>query len=291
MASAAELEWWDKYADVMAEQWFLTPDLNKLIRTEYEEDYKAYLRKDGGRLLEIGCGTGWIGMNFSALGMQVDGTDFSEEQLAIARRLAAEKGLDTIEFFQRDLVNDELNGRFEKYDAVLINAVLHHLSREEYQTVLRNCARILDDGGRIYIYEPINPGDSSAGRALVYPVEFMFRAFLYVINRGKFLQKQHFLDAAATGYTGTSPDEGPIPIETITGPLREEGLTIAEERPYHGHNLGCSMNLMRLKPRYLKLFYPMAYVFNLTDRLLFKTAGWRNYGNNRSVMCAIKAVK
>lgn len=43
MASKEELEWWNKFADVMAEQWMLMPRLNAMIRSEYENDYADYL--------------------------------------------------------------------------------------------------------------------------------------------------------------------------------------------------------------------------------------------------------
>src|SRR5882724_5221713 len=122
MASPEELEWWNQFADVMAEQWMLTPEMNAMIRTDYEKDYAEYLFRPGGRFLEIGCGTGWIGQKFAARGMRVDGLDFSDGQLDIARRLAAQKGLDDVAYFRRDLVNEPLAGRFEQYDAVLVNA-------------------------------------------------------------------------------------------------------------------------------------------------------------------------
>lgn len=290
MASQAELEWWDNFADVMAEQWFLTPSLNKLLRKAYEDDYKAFLFKPGGRLLEIGCGTGWIGMNFAEMGMEVDGTDFSEEQLVIARRLAEEKGLSTIQFFQRDLVNDPVEGRFEAYDGVLINAVLHHLSVEEYQAVLKRCAAALRPGGKIYMYEPIDPKTAGGfGRAVVYPVEFLLRCFLFLFNRtgGITLQKDRYVAAAKQGYTGTSPDEGPIDLADILAPL-EGKVTVSEVTPWHSHNLAYAIGLMKLRPAFFRLFYPFVHIFVATDRLLMSTVGWRSYGDKKSVMCAIK---
>ena len=53
-----------------------------------------------GTFLEIGCGVGWIGQKFAARGMHVDGIDFSEGQLEIARRLAADQGLHDVAYFR-----------------------------------------------------------------------------------------------------------------------------------------------------------------------------------------------
>jgi hypothetical protein len=58
MASEAELLWWDKFADVMARQWNLTPGMNRAIRSEYERDYEQFLYTPGGTPLDVECGTG-----------------------------------------------------------------------------------------------------------------------------------------------------------------------------------------------------------------------------------------
>src|SRR5262245_23298512 len=102
MASREELEWWNKFAAVMAEQWMLTPAMNAIIRTDYERDYAEYLFRPRGSFLEIGCGTGWIGHKFAERGMQVDGIDFSDGQLEIARARAAGLGLTDVAYFVRD---------------------------------------------------------------------------------------------------------------------------------------------------------------------------------------------
>jgi hypothetical protein len=50
MASQAELIWWNRFAEVMATQWNLTPAMNQAIRTEYERDYEDFLFRPGGTL-------------------------------------------------------------------------------------------------------------------------------------------------------------------------------------------------------------------------------------------------
>jgi SAM-dependent methyltransferase len=295
MASREELEWWNKFADVMAEQWMLTPKMNAMIRRDYENDYADYLFRDGGSFLEIGCGVGWIGHKFAARGMQVDGIDFSEGQLEIARRLAAEQGLqDRVAYFRRDLVNDPLDGRFPYYDAVLINAVLHHLSAAEVSALMQRVAAVLARGGKLYIYEPINPRvESRTRRALIYPIDFAFRVVMFAIGKaGKFLRlfKDNFAAAMRLGYTGTSPDEKPIPIEGLRRSLSEHGLQIVEERPFHSYSLAFAMSIVRLRPAFVRLLTPAVRVFYKLDAWLFRSIGWQNYRNGY-VLCSIKAVK
>jgi SAM-dependent methyltransferase len=260
MASQAELEWWNKFADVMAEQWMLTPRLNAMIRAEYERDYDQFLYRSAGRFLEVGCGTGWIGHKFAARGMHVDGLDFSDSQLDIARRLAAEKRLTNVAYFARDLAKDPLNGRFGHYDAILVNAVLHHLSQAEVAALNDRLATLLAPGGHLYIYEPLAPRrESLARRLLMTPFSFAMRVVLFAIQRVSStfgLFKRSFAAAMAQGYTGTSPDERAIPIGDLRRSLIDNGLTILEERPYHSYSLAVAMSIVRLEPPLVERLTP-----------------------------------
>lgn len=295
MASQEELDWWNKFADVMAEQWMLTPKMNAMIRTEYENDYADYLYRPGGSFLEIGCGVGWIGQKFAARGMQVDGIDFSDGQLDIARRLAAEKGLTNVAYFTRDLVNDRLEGRFERYDAILVNAVLHHLSPAEVETLMARIAAIMAPGGRLYIYEPLAPRRQSRVRQwMLLPADIIARGVLFSIHRlGKGLKlfKHNFADAMRLGYDGNSPDERAIPIDRLRQSLRTLQLTVEEERPFHSYSLAVAMSIVRLRPKLVEALTPAVRLFYRLDGLMFRTVGWQNFGDDRSVLCSIKVTK
>jgi len=295
MASQAELDWWNKFADVMAEQWMLTPRMNAMIRADYENDYADYLFRDGGTFLEIGCGAGWIGHKFASRGMHVDGIDFSDGQLDIARRLAASKGLVDVAYFRRDLVNDPLNGRYESYDAILINAVLHHLSAPEIQSLMSRVSSVLAPGGRLYIYEPLAPRRQSLARQmLLFPVDFSMRSMLFLIQRlgkGLSLFKQNFDDAMRLGYTGTSPDEKAIPIDDLRRGLNQQGLDIVEERPFHSYSLAIAMSIVRLRPPLLERLTPVVRALYRLDNWLFRSVGWQNFGDGKAVLCSIKVVK
>lgn len=295
MASQAELDWWNKFADVMAEQWMLTPTMNRMIRSEYEQDYEDYLLREGGSFLEVGCGVGWIGQKFATRGMMVDGIDFSEGQLAIARRMAADKKLDNVAYFARDLINDPLNGRFEEYDSILINAVLHHLSMAEIEALVIRTAAILAPGGRLYIYEPLAPGRGDVQqRAAIWPAVTAVRGFLFLVQRGGKLFrlfKPHFAKAMRDGYTGTSPDEKPIPVNELRSVLLSRGLEIAEEKAFHRYSLGVCMSIVRLKPFLVSLLTPLVPLFYRFDGWLFKTIGWENIGDGPFVLCGMKVRK
>jgi SAM-dependent methyltransferase len=54
----------------------------------------------GMRAIELGCGTGYVSAWMARRGAEVVGIDVSREQLATARRLEAEHGLDAIRFVE-----------------------------------------------------------------------------------------------------------------------------------------------------------------------------------------------
>ena len=59
--------WWDKFADVMAKQWNLTPAMNRAIRTEYERDYERFLLHPGRHTARCRM---WDGCSHSRSGTQ-----------------------------------------------------------------------------------------------------------------------------------------------------------------------------------------------------------------------------
>ncbi len=64
-----------------------------------------------GKLLEIGCGTGIIGLSFAEKGVEVVMTDVSREAVACARKNAKENGLNAA-IVRADLFSG-LRGRFD----------------------------------------------------------------------------------------------------------------------------------------------------------------------------------
>jgi hypothetical protein len=120
-------------------------------------------------------------------------------------------------------------------------------------------------------------------RVVLFAIQRLGRAF------GLF--KSHFAEAMRQGYTGTSPDERAIPIEHLRRSLLGNGLTIEEERPYHSYSLAVAMSIVRLKPGLVEWFTPLVRPVYGLDRWLFKAVGWQNFGDEKAVLCCIKATK
>jgi SAM-dependent methyltransferase len=292
MASESELRWWDRFADVMAEQWNLTPRLNRAIRTEYERDYEEFLWQAGGTLLDVGCGTGARTHALARRGMEVDGIDFSARQLELARELADREGVPGMAFFKRDLVGDDWCGRHQQYDSIFVNALLHHLSYEELAQVFQRIRDCLKPGGRVYLYEPLL---SDAPRPARWPlfglIDFCWRAVLFAYMRGGRALgwfDQRFRKAMNAGYTGISPDEHPIELPRLRAAWGDE-FDLVECRPHHRYGLGYAMSIMLLPPKARSRLEPLASWIGAADRRLFRLGMWESNGSSvRWILCAVK---
>src|SRR5580704_16647054 len=82
-------------------------DFGHSIRTQEERAAwdRIFALALGGReglaVLDIGCGTGFLGLEFAARGHRVTGLDFAPAMLALARQKAAEAGA-AIDFREGD---------------------------------------------------------------------------------------------------------------------------------------------------------------------------------------------
>jgi ubiquinone/menaquinone biosynthesis C-methylase UbiE len=94
----------------------------------------------GSRVLDIGTGTGVAAAAAHRLGAKVVGVDFSDAMLAEARQRIPD-----IEF--RSATAETLLFADTSFDAVLANAVLHHLG--DPAGALREASRVLAPNGRI----------------------------------------------------------------------------------------------------------------------------------------------
>ena len=99
----------------------------------------------GARVLEVGCGTGQLGLFLSIGGRAVVGVDLSRASLRLASRFADEQGLGDCQFVHASLFDLPLAS--DAFDLVICKGVLHHTPDPEGG--LRAILRVLRPGGYV----------------------------------------------------------------------------------------------------------------------------------------------
>lgn len=111
-------------------------------------DSAAYLEprlRPGDRLLDIGAGPGSITVDFASRVARVTATEIGDDELALSRALAAERGVTNIDFSVQDVhALDLADGA---YDVVHAHQVLQHVA--DPVQALREMARVARPGGLV----------------------------------------------------------------------------------------------------------------------------------------------
>lgn len=130
------------------------------FRSEYDyalfEYYRsakviAFLERAGvsirGKVLDPGCGGGGMPLSFAEEASLVIGIDPAERFQAAGVRLAREQGVTNVHFALADGM--ALPFPDATFDLVLSHAVIEHVA--DAPLYLRECARVLASGGRMYL--------------------------------------------------------------------------------------------------------------------------------------------
>ena len=117
---------------------------NSTLNVDMTNTYKAFLKlvPKGGKILDLGCGSGRDSMNFIKLGYEVTAVDGSKE---LAKKASALLGKEVIASTFEEL---ELK---EKFHGIWACASLLHIKREDLKTVLNNLYNNLEDNGVFYM--------------------------------------------------------------------------------------------------------------------------------------------
>jgi SAM-dependent methyltransferase len=124
----------------------------------------ALALEPGARILDVGCGSGWLCEYFARFGYEVTGIDISPALIELARerlqRVPFAVDHET-ELRYRFVIHDIENAPLkETFDAIVCYDALHHFENE--RAVLANLASMLDYGGQLFVLEGERPPAGSA---------------------------------------------------------------------------------------------------------------------------------
>jgi 2-polyprenyl-3-methyl-5-hydroxy-6-metoxy-1,4-benzoquinol methylase len=112
------------------------------------------------KAVDLGCGAGNYTVWFASQGFQMTGIDISPEAIALASRLAEEKGV-KCNFNALDL-SGEYKGQPHLFDFAYDWEVLHHIFPEDREKYLANVCRLLRPGGK-YLSVCFSEADADFG--------------------------------------------------------------------------------------------------------------------------------
>ena len=117
---------------------------NSTLNVDMTNTYKEFLKlvPEGGKILDLGCGSGRDSMNFMKLGYEVIAVNGAKK---LAKRASVLLGKEVIVSTFEEL---ELK---EKFHGIWACASLLHIKREDLKTVLNNLYNNLDDNGVFYM--------------------------------------------------------------------------------------------------------------------------------------------
>jgi SAM-dependent methyltransferase len=120
--------------------------------------YRDVAAEQGGRVLELACGSGRVLVPLAQAGCQVVGLDASPHMLALAREKLAATGpevADRVHLMQGDMRSFTIEGTFD-LALIAANSFAYLIGRADQLRVLANVAAHLRPGGRLAL-DLLNP--------------------------------------------------------------------------------------------------------------------------------------
>jgi len=168
-----EAEAFDKQSDERIKHGFI-PDLRRLKKVDWfynnawrdPEFVKIHLmpkinfviniaKQRGGRVLELGCGYGYLTLELARNGLDVVGVDLSPKSIEIAKKFAEEnsfkENFGSLKYLCNNILSIDLGEN--KFDTIIFFGTLHHIA--DIDLILSKVHKALKNKGNLIVCEPI----------------------------------------------------------------------------------------------------------------------------------------
>lgn len=133
------ISFWEKAWNMCKVPYTQLPDLSYIPRIADE------LKKNGAKkVLDLGCGSGWLAVYLARQGFEVVGVDVSAQAINLANTWASQEDL-KISFDVADA--SQLQYQAGSFDAVVANSIFEHFPIKQAQQLTDKVYSMLKDGG------------------------------------------------------------------------------------------------------------------------------------------------
>jgi 2-polyprenyl-3-methyl-5-hydroxy-6-metoxy-1,4-benzoquinol methylase len=177
IASEADIRRATKYIPKRGERRFLIDQkMTDLLDGGARDKYiKMVSQRPGARVLDIGCGSGWLALELARNGCHVDAYDLSPKAIALAKKMLEEnpfkEGFGSVSYHLQDVSEVDLG--IEQYDAVSGWSAFHHMP--DVPAFMDKVYRALKPGGIVATMDDMPRGRLEQG--LEYFFEFILPTY------------------------------------------------------------------------------------------------------------------
>lgn len=154
-------------------------NMSNAFKNEIQKNIK--LRKDYS-ILEFGCGTGLVGLNFSSSVDSIFMVDTSAAMLSVLQDKVLSQNIDNVKILERDIKH--LNLKESSIDVIFSLMTLHHI--ENISDVLKVCFNTLKANGYMIIGDLVEENGSFHGKEKVAHSGFNLNEIKKIFNNAGF---------------------------------------------------------------------------------------------------------
>ena len=188
-----------------------------------------------GNILELGCGTGYLYLEILKRGYKITGIDLSIEMINVLKDRVPLDSKERSKLIVSD-VETFAGNNDEKYSAVVLSALLHHLY--DFESVVRMyCDRLLPGGVFVIFFEPLKQVITSQFRYALHKTLANIDEDFY---RRKMAQRK--ISTLEEEYRESDYQRkfGGIDPSRLSGIFKEEGFKAIEIEKYCARRYGLS---------------------------------------------------
>lgn len=134
----------NEYVEYFGDDWEFIKEINEFASSFDKED----------KILDLGCGSGYITNYLIEKGLNATGIDFSSEMIKIAK-----KKYPKLNFLLDDFLNIEKHFDENSIDGLIAIYSLYFIPKEQFEEMLKSLSKVLKNGGLFLFVTQIGTGE------------------------------------------------------------------------------------------------------------------------------------